>query len=71
MGGVRKIRVLSAVRGAVWVELSPGRVSVDMCGKESVGGLLHCVVWDYVVQPNVGLKRRGVNTYLVAEELRP
>ena len=33
---MRKIRVLR-LRGVVWLELSPGRVSVDMCGKECGG----------------------------------
>ena len=43
----------------------PGRVSGDVSPRESVGGgVASCGGMD-VVWPNVGVKRRGVNTYLV------
>ena len=38
-GGVHTIRVVR-LRGVVWVELSPGRVSVDVSPKDGVGVLL-------------------------------
>ena len=43
---------------------SPGRLSVDVSRRESGGVLLHCALCGGVgvVQPNVGVKRTGVNT---------
>ena len=54
---------------ALWSrsDVSPSTLSVDVSRRESVVAL--CGGVGGIVQPNVGLKRRGVNTYLVVLDL--
>ena len=60
---MRKIRVLAICeKWSGWSYRPGSRVSMDIPLPEREWG---CCVWEFVFQPNVGLKRTGVNTDLV------